>query len=238
MLVDPWWTRRDAPAWMRLAEARSRPPLRLGRRKELPLRCRVCFPRRSWVTKLTMDLGRLLLRLTIGGTFFVHGTQKLFGWFGGYGPDGTGQFFESLGLPPGRRNAIAAGSTETGCGILIALGLATPLAAAGLSAVMITALRTAIWNDGFKPATGEHEVLLAVAALALTDTGPGAPSLDSALEVERSGPGWMLAALGAGAAGSAVAISMGRQPAAPAPAAPAETPAAPEAPPAPEARTS
>ena len=185
-----------------------------------------------------MDLGRLLLRLTIGGTFFVHGTQKLFGWFGGYGPDGTGQFFESLGLRPGRRNAIAAGSTETGCGILIALGLATPLAAAGLSAVMITALRTAVWNEGFKPATGEQEVLLAVAALALTETGPGAPSLDSALEVERSGPGWVLAALGAGAGGSAMAISMGRQPAAPAPAAPAEAPAAPEAPPAPEARTS
>jgi putative oxidoreductase len=183
------------------------------------------------VTWLTMDLGRLLLRLTIGGTFFVHGTQKLFGWFGGYGPDGTGQFFESLGLRPGRRNAIAAGSTETGCGILMALGLATPLAAAGLSAVMITALRTAIWNEGFKPATGEHEVLLAVAALALTETGPGAPSLDSALGSERSGPGWMLAALGAGAAGSATAISMGRRQAvAPASAAPAEMPQTPEAP--------
>jgi putative oxidoreductase len=183
----------------------------------------------------TMDLGRFLLRLTVGATFFVHGTQKLFGWFGGYGPDGTGQFFESLGLRPGKRNALAAGSTETSCGILVALGLATPLAAAGLSAVMITALRTAVWNEGFKPATGEHEVLLAVAALALTDTGPGAPSLDSALGIERSGPGWMLAALGAGAAGSAIAISIGRrQPAVP-PAAPAGTPATPEAPPAPGA---
>ena len=182
-----------------------------------------------------MDLGRLLLRLTVGGTFFVHGTQKLFGWFGGHGPDGTGQFFESIGLRPGRRNAIAAGSTETGCGILIALGLATPAAAAGLSAVMITALRTAIWNEGFKPATGEHEVLLAVAALALTETGPGAPSLDRALGLESSGPGWTVAALGAGAAGSAMAISMGRrQPDAPAP---ADAPAAPEAPRAPEAPT-
>ena len=63
----------------------------------------------------------------------------------------------------------------------MALGVAMPLAAAGLSAVMITALRTAIWNEGIKPATGEHEVLLAAAALALTETGPGAPSLDSAL---------------------------------------------------------
>ena len=185
-----------------------------------------------------MDVGRLLLRGTIGGTFLVHGTQKLFGWFGGYGPEGTGQFFESLGLRPGRRNAVAAGATETGCGVLIALGLATPLAAAGLSAVMITALRTAVWNEGFKPATGEHEVLLATAALALTETGPGAPSLDSALGLERVGLGWTLAALSAGAAGSAMAISMGRrQPPAPAPATPAEAPATPEAPPAPEART-
>src|ERR671933_268940 len=126
-----------------------------------------------------MHLGRLVLRLAIGGTFFVHGTQKLFGWFGGYGPNGTGEFFESLGLRPGRRNAIAAGATETTGGILIGLGLATPMAAAGLSAVMVTALRTAVWKEGIKPATGEHEVLLAVAALALTETGPGAPSLDS-----------------------------------------------------------
>jgi putative oxidoreductase len=102
-----------------------------------------------------MHIGRLLLRLSIGGTFFVHGTQKLFGWFGGYGPDGTGQFFESLGLRPGRSQALAAGATETSCGILVALGLATPLAAAGLSAVMITALRTAVWKEGIKPATGE-----------------------------------------------------------------------------------
>ncbi|HYY23003.1 MAG TPA: DoxX family protein [Thermoleophilaceae bacterium] len=185
-----------------------------------------------------MDVGRLLLRLTIGGTFFVHGTQKLFGWFGGYGPDGTGQFFESLGLRPGRRNAIAAGATELGGGVLSALGLATPLAAAGLSAIMITALRTAVWKEGIKPATGEHEVLLAVAALALTETGPGAPSLDSALGLKAKGPGWTLAALGAGAAASARAISMGREQPPAAPPAPAEAPATPEAPPAPEARTS
>src|SRR3954447_17924823 len=142
-----------------------------------------------------MNLGRLLLRAAIGEVFVVHGTQKLFGWFGGYGPDGTGQFFESLGLRPGRRNAIAAGVTETGGAALILLGLATPAVAAGLSAVMITALRTAIWKDGFKPATGEHEVLLAAAALALTETGPGQPSLDSTLGLDQGGPWWTLAAL-------------------------------------------
>jgi putative oxidoreductase len=185
-----------------------------------------------------MDVARLLLRSTIGATFVVHGTQKLFGWFGGYGPDGTGQFFESLGLRPGRRNAIAAGVTETGGGVLILLGLATPAAAAGLAAVMITALRTAIWKDGFKPATGEHEVLLAAGALALTETGPGKPSLDYALGFDHGGPWWSLAALGAGAAGSAAAIAMARrEPATPTSAAPAEAPATPEAPPAPEPDT-
>jgi putative oxidoreductase len=185
-----------------------------------------------------MDLGRLLLRLTIGGTFFVHGTQKLFGWFGGYGPDGTGEFFESLGLRPGRQNAIAAGTTEVGGGTLIALGFATPLAAAGLSAVMITALRTAVWNEGIKPATGEHEVLLAVGALALTETGAGKPSFDSARGRYRGGPRWVLAALAAGAAGSALAVSRGRQqPAPPAPTPQAAEPATPAAPPAPEPRT-
>jgi putative oxidoreductase len=76
---------------------------------------------------------------------------------------------------------------------------------------MITALRAAVWKDGIKPATGEHEVLLAAAALALTETGPGEPSLDSALGSERKGPGWVLAGLAAGAAGSAIAIAIGRK---------------------------
>ena len=162
-----------------------------------------------------MDLGRLLLRLTLGGTLVVHGTQKLFGWFGGHGPEGTGQAFESLGLRPGRRQAIAAGATETSCGVLLAAGLATPVAAAGLTAVMITALRTTVWKEGIKPATGEHESLLAAAALALTETGPGEPSLDAALDFDYSGPVWALAALGLGAAGSELAVRAARREPAP-----------------------
>ncbi|MGH2969572.1 MAG: DoxX family protein [Solirubrobacteraceae bacterium] len=158
-----------------------------------------------------MKLGRLLLRATVGSIFVVHGTQKLFGWFGGGGPDGTGQFFESLGLRPGRRNALAAGTIETGGGILLAAGLATPVAAAGLSSVMITALRTAIWSQGVRPGTGEFEVLLAVAALSVADAGPGPWSLDAALRQERMGPGWAVAALGAGAVGSSLAIAAGRR---------------------------
>src|ERR687886_418308 len=172
-----------------------------------------------------MQLGRLLLRVTVGEVFVVHGSQKVFGAFGGYGPEGTGQFFESLGLRPGKRNALAAGITEMTGGVMLALGFATPAAAAGLVAVMLTALRTAIWKDGVKPATGEFEVLLAVAALALADMGPGDLSLDAALGRERHGPGWALAALGAGAAGSAIAIEAGRRQPQPPPSPPEATPA-------------
>ena len=76
-----------------------------------------------------MGLFRLLARTTIGLLFVGHGTQKLFGWFGGGGPEGTGQFFDQVGLRPGRRWALAAGAAEAGGGLLFALGAATPLAA-------------------------------------------------------------------------------------------------------------
>jgi putative oxidoreductase len=154
-------------------------------------------------------LAPLLLRATVGAIFAVHSTQKLFGWFRGHGLDGTGQFFESL--RPGRRHALVAGATETGGGVLVTAGLATPAAGAGLTAVMITALRTAIWKDGFQPGTGEFEVLLAAAALSLAADGPGPWSLDAALGQERSGAGWALAALGASAAGSGLAVASGRR---------------------------
>src|SRR5690349_13327539 len=172
-----------------------------------------------------MQLGRLLLRAAIGATFIVHGTQKLFGWFGGYGPDGTGQFFESVGLRPGKRNAVAAGATETAAGALTLVGLATPAAAAGLTAVMITALKSVIWKEGIKPATGEFEVVLATGALALAEAGPGSLSLDAALGRERAGTGWTLAALAAGAGGAFLALEAARRQPEPPVQAPEATPA-------------
>ena len=75
-----------------------------------------------------MSLGRLVLRAAIGGLFIGHGTQKLFGWFGGGGLEKTGEGFAAIGLVPGRRNALVAGLAESGGGALLALGLATPLA--------------------------------------------------------------------------------------------------------------
>jgi putative oxidoreductase len=158
-----------------------------------------------------MNLGRLLLRITVGSIFVEHGTQKLFGWFGGHGPGGTGQFFASLGLRPGRRNAIAAGVAETGGGALLALGLATPAAAAAVGSVMVTALRTAIWPDGVKVGTGGYEVLLLVSAVAIADSGPGSWSLDALLGSERRGGRWAAAAVGGALASSTVAIAAGRR---------------------------
>src|SRR4051812_49813057 len=79
------------------------------------------------------DVIRTLLRVLIGGLFVGHGTQKLFGWFGGYGPDGTGQFFESIGLRPGRRHAMLAGASEAGRGAPPAGRPLTPLPGALLT---------------------------------------------------------------------------------------------------------
>ncbi|HEX9480885.1 MAG TPA: DoxX family membrane protein, partial [Solirubrobacteraceae bacterium] len=87
-----------------------------------------------------MQFGLALLRIIVGGLFMGHGLQKLAGWFGGYGLEGTGQFFESsLNLRPGKVHAGAAGAAEAGGGALLAAGLDTPLGAAALSGTMITA---------------------------------------------------------------------------------------------------
>src|SRR5437660_7323953 len=87
-----------------------------------------------------MDTGVFLLRIVIGLFFAGHGAQKLFGWFGGHGLQGTGGFFHGLGYRPGKPFAALAGSSEFGGGLLFALGLFTPFAAAALIGVMFNAV--------------------------------------------------------------------------------------------------
>jgi putative oxidoreductase len=167
-----------------------------------------------------MKIGRLLLRLSVGGFFFGHGTQKLFGWFEGHGLDATAQMFEGLGMRPGRRNAVAAGLAETGGGAALALGLATPLAAGALTSVMLTAINRVHFKNGPWVTNGgyEYNVVLIAALLALTEVGPGELSLDHALGQERSGPLWTLLAAAIGAAGAIGAHQAAEAyPAAPAP---------------------
>src|SRR5258706_1041260 len=96
-----------------------------------------------------MSIGLLILRLVVGLALAGHGTQKLFGWFGGYGLTGTAGFLEQLGFVPGRRNALFAGLAETAGGLLLALGLATPIAAAMIVAVMVVAAVSVDFEDGF-----------------------------------------------------------------------------------------
>ncbi len=165
-----------------------------------------------------MKLMTLTARLLIGGLFVGHGTQKLKGWFGGYGIDGTAGFMASLGMHPGRRNAIAAGASETAGGALLALGLGTPLAAAALTGTMLTAIRkvhlsNGVWNEG---GGWEYNAAVIAAVLLIAEQGPGPVSLDAVLGTERKGAGWALAALALGAAASAASIEAGRRNAPPA----------------------
>jgi len=182
-----------------------------------------------------MKLGLTFLRTVIGVLFFGHGTQKLFGWFGGHGLEGTAGFFETIGLKPGRRHATAAGAAETGGGALLALGFLTPAAATTLIGVMSTAVRKVHLKNGPWVTDGGYEYNLALVAMlvALADVGPGDLSLDHALGIEVKGPLVALVALAAGIGGAAL-LTAGAdsvEPAAPeAPAAeePVEAPAAQE----------
>ena len=151
-----------------------------------------------------MKIARLLLRVLVGGLFFGHGTQKLFGWFGGQGLEATAGFFEQIGMRPGRRNAVAAGLSEAGGGAALALGLLTPFAASTLTATMLTAIYRVHLKNGPWVANGgyEYNAVLIAAVLSLAEAGPGHLSLDGVLGGEREGPGWAIAAAALGVAGA------------------------------------
>src|ERR1700694_2925509 len=114
-----------------------------------------------------MDLGLLILRLVIGMTLAAHGSQKLWTWFGGGGIAGTAPFFEQLGFRPGRLHAALAGIAETAGGLLLAVGLLPPVAAAAIFGVMVVAVGSVHWEKGFFLSTGGFEYNLALAAGAL-----------------------------------------------------------------------
>lgn len=136
------------------------------------------------------DLGLLLLRAGVGGALFAHGSQKLFGWFGGGGPEGTAQFLGSAGFEPPKLNATLAGLGEAGSGVLLTLGLGTGPAAAAATGTMITAGSVHAPNGFFNTQGGfELPATYALAATALALTGPGRISLDHATGHVLSGRG-------------------------------------------------
>jgi putative oxidoreductase len=156
-----------------------------------------------------MKLGALILRAVIGPLFIGHGTQKLFGWFGGPGLEGTGGVMEKLEMRPPKRHALTVGAAEAGGGALLTLGALTPLATTVLSGVMVTAIRKVHWANGpWNTKRGyEYNAVLIAALTALAESGPGRPSIDAALLPRLRGTAWALASLGAGVAGSYLATS-------------------------------
>lgn len=161
-----------------------------------------------------MALGLLILRLVVGLTMAAHGAQKLFGWFGGYGLQGTGGFLETLGFFPGRRNALFAGLAEFGGGVLLALGFATPLAATLIISVMFVATATVHLKNGFFNHNQGYEFPLTLAAVALSVAiiGAGPISVDGALHLRDAGTVWGLGALLAGVIGGAIQLAGRRAP--------------------------
>lgn len=148
-----------------------------------------------------LDLGLLVARLGFGLIFAAHGSQKLFGWFGGYGLAGTAGWLESIGFRPGRRYASAAALAEFLGGLFLALGLLGPVGPALMISVMVVAMITVHRANPFFVATNgiEHPLMFAVAALALALAGPGRYSLDYALRLQRwETPGltWIVLAVG------------------------------------------
>ena len=134
---------------------------------------------------LATDAGpaMLALRIPAGIIFIAHGAQKLFGWFGGYGLEGTGQFMASIGLTPGYLMALLAGATEFFGGIALLSGLLVRPAAAGLSFTMLVAIFTVHWSNGLFASNGGFELPLAMlsACVALLVAGAGSLSLDRKL---------------------------------------------------------
>lgn len=163
----------------------------------------------------TFSIGLLLVRVVVGLLMAAHGTQKLFGWFGGYGLTATGGFFEQLGFRPGTAFAAAASVTEIISGLLVAFGFLGPIGPALLISVMIVAWITVHRGHGLFAGTNGIEVplLYSVVAFGLALTGFGQYSLDAALGIAGRWPAsfsWI--ALGAGIVGGFANLALRRQP--------------------------
>ena len=157
-----------------------------------------------------INLALLGLRLILAGVMLAHGINHI---IGGGKIAGTGRWFESLGMKPGPLHAWLASLTEVGAGILLVLGLLTPLACAGVIGVMLVALITNHLKNGFfifRPGEGyEYVLTLTVVALCLAILGAGEWSLDDALELDAMN-GWsgLLIAAVAGGGGSALLLAV------------------------------
>lgn len=141
---------------------------------------------RNRVLATNDSAGALALRIFVGIIFAAHGAQKLFGWFGGYGLEGTGEFFGTVGLNPGYLMALLAGLAEFFGGLALIVGVLVRPAAAVLAFAMLVAMFAVHWSKGFFAASGGYEYALALfaASLSLLLTGGGRFSADRAVAGE------------------------------------------------------
>ncbi|MGW5223347.1 DoxX family protein [Nocardia niigatensis] len=151
------------------------------------------------------DVGLLVARVGFGGGLAVHGAQKLFGWFNGYGLDATAQAFQGMGYDPGKFFAGLAGLSELAGGLLLLLGLLTPLAAAIALGTMINAVHVS-WSGGF--AMWELPAVYALAAVAIAFAGPGRLSLDSGRRWQRQGLVWGAGAVALGVVAALITLAV------------------------------
>ena len=159
-----------------------------------------------------MEVGLLLIHVLVGALVAGHGAQKLFRAFGGPGIEGFGGFLTSLGLRPAHPLALAAGASEFAGGVLLALGLATPLAALLIVSVMVVAARTAHAGKGLWVSQGGWELPLINGAVAvgLAFNGAGAWSLDAVIGWDVAGLVWGIGALVLGVLGAVAVLVAGR----------------------------
>jgi putative oxidoreductase len=170
----------------------------------------------------TVDLGVLIARILLGTLMAAHGSQKLFGWFGGYGLNTTGEFFGQLGFRPGRLFATAASVSEVASGILIAFGFLGPMGPAMMIGVMIVAAVTVHWRNGLFAAKNgiELPLLYATGGVGLALSGPGRYSVDALLGLTTFWtPMIAFTAIALGVLGGVVNLAMRRAPLPPQPAA-------------------
>lgn len=141
---------------------------------------------KTLITKLLTSapsFAPLALRIPIGIILMAHGSQKLFGWFGGYGLEGTGQWMASIGLTPGYLMALMAGSSEFFGGLLIIIGLLTRPTALVLSFTMAVAIFSVHIGNGLFLSNNGYEFGLALlaATVSLAVSGAGKLSADNLL---------------------------------------------------------
>jgi putative oxidoreductase len=136
------------------------------------------------ISTTTAGLDTVPVRIGTGIIFAAHGSQKLFGWFGGYGLEGTAGWLESIGLGPGILMATLAGSAEFFGGLLLIIGLLVRPAALVLAATMVVAIVTVHLENGLFMANNGYEFGLALLAIsvALVIRGAGSLSVDRVLQ--------------------------------------------------------